>query len=333
MNSKIFATEYYIPATKITNKDLSECFPEWNPDKISSKTGIFERGICAIDEFASDLAINAAKSLFNKHNIKLEEIDFLLYCTQSPDYFLPTTSCIIHSELSLPNNCGALDFNLGCSGFVYGLSLANGLIKSGSAKKVLLITSETYSKYIHVNDKSNRTIFGDGASATLICETLEEGILNFVFGTDGKGAQNLIVKTGGLKYKNPTFNVLYNEGEFIRSDDHLFMNGQEIFKFTTEEVPLIVNNCLIKNGVFISDIDLFIFHQANKYMLDYIKRKISIPDEKFFVFLEKTGNTVSSTIPIAINEAIKMGKLKRGMKLMLVGFGVGYSSSAIILNF
>jgi 3-oxoacyl-[acyl-carrier-protein] synthase-3 len=333
MNSKIVAIDYYIPKTKVTNTDLSNLFPEWDADKISSKTGIFERGICEENEFASDLALKAAQLLISNSKVDVNSIDFLLYCTQSPDYFLPTTACIIHRELSLSKNCGALDYNLGCSGFVYGLSLANGLIKSGSAKTILLITAETYSKFIHIKDKSNKTIFGDGAAATLICKTSKKGFMNFVFGTDGTGAKNLIVKTGGIRYRQISSNITYNNEEFIKSDDHLFMNGQEIFKFTTTEVPLIVNNCLNKNKLKITQIDLFIFHQANKYMLDFIKRKLNISDDDFFVFLKDTGNTVSSTIPIAMHEAIRVGKLKRGMKVMLVGFGVGYSSSAIIINY
>lgn len=333
MNSKIFAVDYFIPNTKLSNSDLSTIFPEWDPDKISNKTGIFERGICKSSEFASDLAVNAAQLLFKNQKININEIDFLLYCTQSPDYFLPSTSCIIHNKLNLTNNCGALDFNLGCSGYVYGLSLANGLILSGSAKKVLLITAETYSKFIHFDDKSNRTIFGDAAAATLICESDDEGIMKFVFGTDGSGANNLIVKTGGIRHREKALNVNYEQGTFLSSDDHLFMNGKEIFKFTTTEVPLLVKKCLNLNNLSLTEVDLFIFHQANRYMLDFIKRKINIPEEKFFVFLKNTGNTVSSTIPIAIHEATRIGKLKRGMKIMLVGFGVGYSSSAIIINY
>jgi len=333
MNSQILFVEYHIPVKKLTNQELSIEFPEWSPEKISSKTGIYERGICDENEFASDLAINAAKKLFDKYGIEKNEIDFLLYCTQSPDYLLPTTACLIHKELGLNSNCGALDFNLGCSGYIYGLSLAKGLIGSGDASNVLLITSETYSKYIHPEDKSNRTIFGDAAAATLICVTTEPGLEKFVFGTDGFGAMNLIVKTGGIRKRVPSMFVEYSEGNFVKSDDHLFMDGQEIFKFTTREVPLLVDRCLKLNNLQISQIDLFVFHQANRYMLDFIRRKLNIPADRFFVSLELTGNTVSSTIPIALTEAMKIGKLERGMKVMLVGFGVGYSSGAVVFNF
>lgn len=333
MNSQILFVEYHIPVKKLTNQDLSREFPEWSPEKISSKTGIYERGICGDNEFASDLACTSAKKLFDKYDIDKTKIDFLLYCTQSPDYFLPTTACLIHKELGLESSCGALDFNLGCSGYVYGLSLAKGLIGSGDASSILLITSETYSKYIHPEDKSNKTIFGDAAAATLVSFTTNPGLGKFVFGTDGSGAMNLIVKTGGIRERDQSNFVEYSEGNFHKSDDHLFMDGQEIFKFTTREVPLLVERCLILNNLQISQIDLFVFHQANLYMLDFIRRKLDIPADRFFVSLELTGNTVSSTIPIALAEAMKIGKLKRGMKVMLVGFGVGYSSGAVVVNF
>ena len=333
MNSEILFLDYFIPTQKLSNSDLALIFPEWSPDKISNKTGIYERGISGVDELASDLSVNAAISLFKNNLIEREEVDFLLFCTQSPDFFLPTTACLIHNKLGLKDSCGALDFNLGCSGYIYGLSLAKGLISSGDAKKVLLLTAETYTKFIHPADKSNRTIFGDGAAATIVSATAIDGLGKFVFGTDGNGAMNLTVKTGGIRNRMLANDVFYNEDGFVKSDDHLFMDGQEIFQYTTKEVPLLVQKCLTMNNLKIAEIDLFVFHQANKYMLDYIRRKLNIPQNKFFIFLESTGNTVSSTIPIALCEAKKLGKLNKGTKVMLVGFGVGYSSGAVVVNF
>jgi len=335
MNAILKATTYLLPSIKVTNDDLSAEFPDWSPEKISNKTGIFERAITSENEFVSDLAIDASLKLFNEFDINSDKIDFLLLCTQSPDYFLPTTACIVQDKLGLSKTCGALDFNLGCSGFVYGLSLAKGLIYSKSAKNILLITAETYSKHIHALDKSNRSIFGDAAAATLITasnDTSQIGIGEFVFNTDGSGSENLIVKNGGMR--NPIKNGIdYFESEnFVKNDDYLFMNGQEIFKFTTSSIPTLIDECLLKNNLNIDGIDLFIFHQANKFMLDYLKRKLNIPDSKFFIYLESCGNTVSSTIPIAISEAIKGNQLKKGMTLLVVGFGVGYSAAATILK-
>jgi 3-oxoacyl-[acyl-carrier-protein] synthase-3 len=210
------------------------------------------------------MAIEASKKLFKEHNIDPKSINFILLCTQSPDYFLPTTSCIIQSKLGIPNNAGALDFNLGCSGYIYGLALSKGLISAGIASNILLITSETYSKYIHDLDRGNRTIFGDAASATLISnvEGMAE-ICDFELGTDGTGAENLIVKNGALK--NPS-----REFKNSISDDNLYMNGSEIFSFTLDSIPSLVQKSLIKNKLDMNDIDLFIFHQANGFLIDYI---------------------------------------------------------------
>lgn len=334
MNSFISGVSVYLPENKLTNENLNEEFPEWSAEKISNKTGIFERRISSSNQFVSDLAIQAALNLFEEHSIDKKIIDFVLLCTQSPDYFLPTTACIIQDKLGLSTSCGALDFNLGCSGFIYGLALANGLIAGGTAKNILLITSETYTKYINKEDKSNRTIFGDAAAACLISSESSSGsIRKFVFGTDGAGAENLIVKNGAVR--NPMRNSVnvYSENEFERNDNNLYMNGQEIFKFTTASVPVLVQDCLAKNNLSLNDIDLFIFHQANKFMLDYIRRKINIPQDKFFMHFENIGNTVSSTIPIAMAEALKNKKIKTGFKVLVAGFGVGYSYGATVIEF
>ena len=330
MKANIKAISYYLPEAILSNDLINQEFPEWDIEKISSKTGINSRHISAKDEFSSDMAVKAAEKLFVEHNIDKSTIDFLLFCTQSPDYFLPTTACIIQEKLGLNTTIGALDFNLGCSGFVYGLSLAKGLIAGGMAKNVLLITSETYSKFIHSKDKSNKTIFGDAAAATLISS--EEGfctIGNFIFGTDGKGAENLIVKQGGMRYPVSNNNEdISDEFGNVRNDKNLFMNGTEIFNFTGEFVPKLTEAILEKSNLTKDNIDLFIFHQANKYMLNHLRKKIKIPEEKFFISMQHCGNTVSSTIPIALYEAQKENRLSNCHNLILAGFGVGYSWAA-----
>ncbi|RZK43799.1 MAG: ketoacyl-ACP synthase III [Pedobacter sp.] len=333
MHTQIKAISTYIPGNKLSNADINLLFPEWSADKISSKTGIYSRSIAAPDEFVSDMAVSAAENLFREHDIDKSTIDFVLLCTQSPDYFLPTTACIVQDKLGLSTQCGALDFNLGCSGYVYGLALANGLLASGAAKNVLLITSETYSKYINDNDKSNRTIFGDGAAATLISSSEKVGLGQFVFGTDGSGADNLIVKNGGVRHRESDGEDVIEEGNFQHNDNNLYMNGQEIFQFTTRAVPVLVSETLSKNNVALEEIDLFVFHQANKFMLDYIRRKLKIPEDKFFMYFEEIGNTVSSTIPIALQAAQAQGRLGQGMKVLIAGFGVGYSYAATVIEF
>jgi 3-oxoacyl-[acyl-carrier-protein] synthase-3 len=331
MKAYISAISYYLPENVLSNEDLVHDFPEWSVEKIAAKVGISERHVSKENELSSDLAVAAAGKLFMVNDIKKEEIDFLLFCTQSPDYFLPTTACLIQERLGLPISCGALDYNLGCSGFIYGLALAKGLIVAGLAKNVLLITAETYSKFINALDKSNRTIFGDAAAATLISNSGKAEIKDFVFGTDGKGAQNLIVRNGGMRNPYKTGKTEIDEEGTVHSDDHLYMNGAEIFNFTIDSVPNLVKKTLEKNGLEMADIDLFVFHQANKYMLDYLRRKIGISENKFFYCLEHFGNTVSSTIPIALFEADKEGRTIGNV--LLAGFGVGYSWGGVVLKY
>jgi 3-oxoacyl-[acyl-carrier-protein] synthase-3 len=334
MQAYLNAIAFHLPEKVLDNNQLNTEFPEWSSDKISQKTGIYERRIAAEKEFSSDLGLNAALRLFDENNIDPGTIDFILFCTQSPDYFLPTTACILQDKLSIPSSAGALDYNLGCSGYVYGLAIAKGLLAAGIATRVLLITAETYSKFINFKDKSNRTLFGDAASASLISLDNDGGeILDFSLGTDGRGAENLIVKNGGMRYRHLESDDVIIDNTFESNNNNLYMNGPEIFRFTSQAVPVLVNDTLTKNKVFLEDIDLFIFHQANQFMLDYIRKKLSIPNEKFYIFLKNCGNTVSSTIPIALYNAVKEKKIKKNNLILLAGFGVGYSWGGTILKY
>ncbi|MEN9522333.1 MAG: hypothetical protein RL065_710 [Bacteroidota bacterium] len=335
MDAYLKAISYYLPEQVLTNEDINKSFPEWSIDKISSKTGIYQRHISAEDEFTSDMAVKVALQLFHEHSIKASDIDFVLLCTQSPDYFLPTTACILQDRLGIPTSAGALDYNLGCSGYVYGLALAKGLICGGMAKNILLITSETYTKFIHPKDKSNRTIFGDAASASLItAEPTNFKINEFVFGTDGKGAENLIVKYGATKYPHTKNTSNDNTDEFgnVFNHSNLYMNGAEIFNFTLGAVPKLVEQTLQKNNAALTDIDLFIFHQANQYMLNHLRKKLAIPEDKFYIYMKNCGNTVSATIPIALYHASNDLNMQPGQKILLAGFGVGYSWAGTTLS-
>ena len=329
MKAYIKAISYYLPEIILTNEQLVEEFPEWTVDKIASKIGVNERRVVKDNETALDLAVSASEKLFLEHEINRSEIDFVLLCTQSSDYFLPASACIIQDKLGLSTSAGALDFNQGCSGFIYGLSLAKGLIAAHVASNVLLITSETYTKHIHPKDKGNRTIFGDAAAATLITTEGFAEIGGFSLGTDGKGAKNLIVKTGGARYKNPFDDLFFDSSNNPVSSDFLFMNGGEIFNFTSEAVPVLVNDVLRKNQITASEIGLYVFHQANKYMINYLRKLLDIDKEKFYIFMENVGNTVSSTIPIALHEAQKENLLRGN--ILLAGFGVGYSWGGVNL--
>ena len=300
---------YELPPKTLTNDELVKLYPEWTEEKIAAKTGIVSRHIAGEGESAIDLAERASKKLFSSGAVAVDEIDYLLLCTQSPECKLPSSACLLQKRLGISKSAGALAFDHGCSGFVYGLSLAKGLIVGGMAKKVLLVTAETYTKYIAPEDKSTRSIFGDGAAATLIDEEMASKIGAFSFGTDGSGAEKLIVRDGKL-----------------------FMDGPDIFNFTLDVVPKTMDDVLVKNNLTKDDIDLYVFHQANKFMLDTIRKVNGLPRDKFYVNLEETGNTVSSTIPIALKQLDEAGELHPGMKVMLMGFGVGLSWGATVVT-
>ena len=330
MGSRITHVEYFLPEQVLSNDDLKNVFPSIDLGKIE-KIGIHSRHIASDKETSLDLAYHAAIKLFDK--IDKTKIDYLLLCTQTPDYFLPTSACILQDRLGLRKNIGALDFNLGCSGYVYGLSLAKGLIEGGIASNVLLLTGETYSKLLNEEDRGNRSIFGDAGSATIISKSEDNKIFNFELGTDGAGAENLIVKNGALKNKTDTAPKIKEYGSNnCYTDNDLYMNGPEIFNFTIKNIPSLVEQTLAKNNMLIDDMSYVIFHQANKFMLGYLRKKIKIPENKFYVNLETVGNTVSNTIPIALKDSIEKGHVKEGDKVLLCGFGVGYSMGATIIE-
>lgn len=329
----IKAISYYLPSQIVTNEELVKEFPEWSVEKVADKVGVNSRHIATPTETAGDLAELAARNLFQEYNIVPESIDFLMLCTQSPDYFLPSSACVLQNRLGIPTTSGAFDYNLGCSGCIYGLALAKGLVQSGIANNVLLLTAETYNKYLHPDDKSNRSIFGDGAAACLISSEGFAEIGDFVLGTDGKGAEHLILKTGASREKNATGAESRDSEGHIRRDDYLYMNGGAIFNFTLETVPTMMNQLLEKSSLAKENIDYFVFHQANKFMLNTIRKVCGLPKDKFYIDLTNVGNTVSSTIFIALKDSIKDGKIKSGMTVMTCGFGVGLSWGGTILKF
>lgn len=333
MGSKIVGNSYYLPETVCTNDELARIYPDWSSTKILSKTGINIRHV-AKEECVSDLAVNAAEKLLSEYGIDRQTVDFLMICTQSPDYLLPTTACLVQDRLQLPTACGALDFNLGCSGFVYGLVMAKGLIAAGVAENIVLVTADLYTRHIHPRDKSTRTIFGDAGTATLIQKSAKEHLGIPVLGTDGKGANNLMIPAGGMRLPHSPDTAIEetDESGSTRSKNNLYMNGPEILNFTIQRIPPMVFDTLKKNNLTLQDIDLVVFHQANKFMLDYLRNKMGIPKEKFYECLKEVGNTVSSTIPIALAEAVKEGRLQKGMKVLLAGFGVGYSWGSIVVE-
>lgn len=329
----IKAISYYLPEKVVTNEELVKEFPEWSVDKVAQKVGVDLRHLAAVDETAGDMAEKAARSLFEEYQIDPKTIDFLLLCTQSSDYFLPSTACILQDRLGIPTSVGAFDYNLGCSGCVYGMAIARGLIAAGIAKNVLLLTAETYNKYLHPSDKSNRSIFGDGAAACLISTEGFAEIGEFALGTDGSGYKHLIVETGGSRKKEKTGVEATDDDGHIRREDYLYMDGSAIFNFTLDAVPAMMAQILEKNKMQKEDVDYYVFHQANKFMLNTIRKVCVLPKDKFYVNLANTGNTVSSTVLIGLKDCIDSQTIKVGDKVMISGFGVGLSWGGTVLKF
>ena len=326
----IKAIAYYLPEEVITNRQLDAELG--GVDLVAKSAGVDTRRRAGVNETASDLAVKAAEKLFLENSIKPSEIDFLLFCTQSPDYFLPSTACILQDRLGIPTSAGAFDYDLGCSGYVYGLAIANSFVESGLAKNVLLLTADTISKYLHPHDK-NRLLFGDAASATLVSMEGIASIGNFERGTDGSGFEHIIIRNGGNRHRAMTGNSHKDDNGNTHYDDYFDMDGEAVFNFTVERVPNLIKNSLEKNGIEKEDVDYYVFHQANKYMLNTLRKLNKLPKDRFFIDLSDTGNTTSSTIPIGLVKSLKTGSISSGMNVMVAGFGVGLSWAATILKF
>lgn len=311
----------HYPERVETNEELQAQFPKWDMGLIYAKTGIARRYVAAAGECSSDLGVRAAQKLFERHAIDPGSIDFLLFCTQTPDYPLPTTACLMQDRLGLPTTCGALDFNLGCSGYVYGLAMADGLIRTGSVRRVLLVTAETYTKFIHPEDRSLRTIFGDAATATLVEAANEPTLMGYRYGTDGRGADTLLVATGGARPPEAAHKPRHRQ----RWQSSLYMDGPELINFSVDAVPRVIAEILAATQLSRDDIDYYLLHQATWKMMEYLYERLHLDEQRAPVVLQECGNTVSSTIPIVIDHMRSAGRLKPGVLSMLVGFGVGWS--------
>ena len=322
MKVKISSISYHLPEKTEGLDDLQRDNPDWDMPKLLEKTGIRTRHIASSDQTASDLAYTAAEQLLCDTQIR-NQIDLLILVTQSPDYLLPTSACILQDRLRLSQNCMAFDINLGCSGFVSALSVAGGLIESGVVNTGLILCADTYSRYIDKHDRACRPIFSDGAAAILVERTAIDSIGPFDFGTDGSGFEHLIVRRGGARDPD-------------KASDHphpiLEMHGSDVFVFTMRVVPACIVKLLARAGLNIDQVDLFIFHQASRLVIENLIRLMSLDEKKVFVNHEFIGNTVSATIPIALKDAVANGRLTTGQTVVLVGFGVGLSWSAVLLR-
>lgn len=332
-NTGITASTFTLPRGTLRYEELESRFGAEAMKKVLSGSGIRHRRVVSGTECGSDLALDSATRLLDQHRIERDSIDLLIHCTQTPDYLLPTTACVMHERLGLKKACAAFDINLGCSQYVYALAVAHGMISSGVASRALVTTGDTLTRTIHPKDRGIVPIMGDGGSASLIEQApAGQGFLGFELGTDGSGHKYLMIPGGGFrqpKSAQTAVEVADAEGN-VRAADNLYMNGAAIFHFAISTVPVTVNSLLQRLGLAVSDIDVFLFHQANKYMLEYLFRKLKIPPEKSHIYLEDVGNSSGTTVPAVLTEAWRAGKVRPGAKVLLMAFGVGLSWAAAV---
>ncbi len=338
MHASIRALEYYLPPGVLTNEELAPLFPGRSPEELALKTGVVERRVAAPEDCSSDLGIAVAQKLFEKAGYSPSDFDFVLFCTQTPDYFLPATACLVQARLGIPTSAGALDFNLGCSGYIYGLGLATALVENGQTRRLLLITADTVGRLASPTDRATRVLFGDAATATVVEASSQSVQMGpFLYGTDGRGAENLIIREGAFRY----FASLDKKGASQSNGSSsagghdvrpmVYMNGSKIVDFSVATVPPLLENLFRRAGVTMPEIDLFVFHQASNYILEMLRSTLGIPKEKYYISMSHSGNTVASTIPIALRNAYDEGRLAPGNKVLLVGFGVGLSWGATLV--
>jgi 3-oxoacyl-[acyl-carrier-protein] synthase-3 len=327
MSTLLDHISFYFPSQTLHNSELSRLF-KVTEQKILKSTGIRSRYISGDQELASDMAYEAVETFFKTHSISRESIDFLIFCSECYDYIAPTSSCILQGRLNLAKTTGCIDMPYGCSGYVYGLAMAKSFIHSGIAKNILFVTADTSTKTISSDNLELRSIFSDAASVTFINSDNYKSIGEFVFGTDGNGWESIYISRSAFKIP---IDADFIEKEKLQNGK-MVMNGMDIFNFGLKVVPKLVSDTLVKNNVAFDDIDLFVFHQPSLFLLNTLRKKMNIPEDKFFINIENHGNTVSTTIPLALKDAESQGRLKKGMTVLLAGFGIGFSWAGTIIK-
>ncbi|MFW5781794.1 MAG: beta-ketoacyl-ACP synthase III [Candidatus Muiribacteriaceae bacterium] len=321
---KITGTGRYLPEKEVSNFDLEKIVDTSN-DWIVSRSGIHNRRFVSEEQATSDMAIAASETALRKAGAKPEEIDMIICGTYTPDHIFPSTACIIQGKIGA-HNAWAYDINAACSGFVYSLITASQFIKTGAHKKILVIGADTSSRILDFEDRTSCVLFGDGAGAVVVEACDEgEGVIDWVAGAIGTGYEHIIMPAGGSR--KPASH------ETVDAREHFFrMNGKEVFKFSTRALPDMISQILERNSLRSDDIRLLIPHQANIRIIESGARKVGIAKENIFIDLDKFGNTVAGTIPIALDEALEQGRIKKGDNVILSGFGGGLTYASLLIK-
>lgn len=335
VNVKILDIEYVLPDKVVTNEDLHAENPDWDMRNVEIKSGVKQRHIAADGETAFDFAARACDKLFCDGRHIKADIDAIIFCTQSPDYIMPSNAFLLHEYLDLDENVLAFDYNLACSGYVYGLAIARSLIVSGTATKVLLATGDTYSRYINPGDRSARVLFGDGAAVSLITASdNDEGIRDVILATSGKNHRKFYIPAGGCRVPKlcAPDNEIDGSGN-VRTANDIHMDGMAVWSFIQSTVPKQIRSLMERNSLSADDIDLFVFHQASKMTLESLTKALRLYENKVYLNLSKTGNLVSASLPIALKCALAEGRIQPGNMILMSGFGVGLSWGSLLMKF
>lgn len=302
--------------------------------KVAAATGVQQRHVGPASICTSDLCCAAADRLLSELAWERDSVDALIFVSQTPDYDLPATSCCLQTRLGLSKHCAAFDVNLGCSGYVYGLWMAAHLLAAGSTKRLFLLAGETASRNLSPHDRSTFFLFGDAGTATALEKDGTAGPMTFVFGTDGAGKDHLIVPGGGMRspLTHASLKRSVRRDGVLRSDQELYMNGAELFTFTLREVPPLVRSSLAASGWTVDNVDAFVFHQANLFILRQLAKRLQITDAQLPLSLEEFGNTSSASIPLTLTHRFSSRLQEEALRLVLVGFGVGYSWACLTLS-
>jgi 3-oxoacyl-[acyl-carrier-protein] synthase-3 len=325
--------EYYLPERIVTNADLEQQNPSWNMGLVAGKAGVFERRIAAEDETSFDLAVKACEQLFQRHDVG--DVDGLIFCTQTPDLIMPSNAFLLHRHLELREETIAFDYTLACSGFIYGLAMIQGFLAAGLAKRILLVTAETYSKFINKRDRSSRVLFGDGAAAAIVSASdSTRGIIDIDLATVARHWDRVWVPAGGFRQPRSEATAMETTDDAgnVRSQNDMCMDGMGLWAFVNSTVPKQVRRLLTRNAITIEEIDLVLFHQGSKLVIDSLVKALGVTDGQLFSNLAKVGNTVSASIPIALKDAWTQERVQSGDKVLLAAFGAGLSAGALLME-
>ena len=332
MGVGISAVAYCVPETRLTGAELADRFGEEVVNRIAQSSGIHERRVTADGECASDLAERAARALFEK-GFDPSSIDLVIFATQTPDYLLPTTACLLQNRLGIPKSAAAFDINLGCSQYVYSLGVAQSMIKAGLCRRALVMTGDTVSKIINPLDRAVVPLFGDAGTATILEEVGgEAGFRGFDFGSDGAGGPSLIWPTSGLRNRPSAETMVERADKYgaIRTGNDMFMDGSAIFVFTLKTVATTVRRALSNAGMLDSDVDLFVFHQASQMIIENAAKHLKLTPDRYHTHFGHLGNSGGSTVAICLANALKKGKVSPASRLLLAAFGVGFSWASAV---